>query len=106
MSDTGEVSMGFDYNLTAAQRGKLRRNIRAEYTKRDFIYSDTAFEFGTVGREALLQKSLTTPSQVKQSNFEVTIVVEKIKSKPEVSIEDFSFDATVQLLNESVSYEQ
>ena len=106
MSDTGEVSMGFDYNLTAAQRGKLRRNIRAEYTKRDFIYSDTAFEFGTVGREALLQKSLTTPSQVKQSNFEVTIVVKKIKSKPEVSIEDFSFDATVQLLNESVSYEQ
>jgi len=102
MSDTGEVSMGFDYNLTATQRGKLRAKIAAEYGKQDFIYSDGPFEFGTVGREDLLQTSSITPSQVKQSNFEVTIVVEKIKSKPEVSIEDFSFDPTVQLLNENI----
>ena len=102
MSDTGEVSMGFDYNLTPAQRGKLRRNIIAEYGKEDFIYSDGPFQLNAINREALLQTSTKSPSQVRNSSFEVTITVEKLKTKPEISVEDFSFDPTVKLLNERI----
>jgi hypothetical protein len=102
MSDTGEVSMGFDYNLTPAQRGKLRRNIIAEYAKEDFIYSDGPFQLNAINREALLQTSTKSPSQVRNSSFEVTITVEKLKTKPEISVEDFSFDPTVKLLNERI----
>jgi hypothetical protein len=102
MSDTGEVSMGFDYNLTPAQRGKLRRIIIGEYGKDDYLYSDGPFEFGTIIRENLLQTSSSSPSQVKNSSFEITINLEKIKTMPNIKVEDFSFDPTVKLLNESI----
>jgi len=102
MSDTGEVSMGFDYNLTPAQRGKLRRIIIGEYGKDDYLYSDGPFEFGTIIRENLLQTSSSSPSQVKNSSFEITINIEKIKTMPNIKVEDFSFDPTVKLLNESI----
>lgn len=103
MSDTGDITIGFDYNLTPTQKGKLKNNIIGQYSQDDYIYSDKQFLLAVVRKEDLFQEirlESDRASQLTDTNFEITITLEKLKNMPSITIEDFSLNPVIKLLNQ------
>lgn len=101
MTDTKEISMGFDYNLKPAQKTRLNLIGQATYEQNDYIFSNKEFLLTPILKEYLVPIDSKSASVIKDAETEVIITIEKLKSMPELRIEDYSFDPTVTLLNSS-----
>jgi hypothetical protein len=99
MSDDGQISMGFDYNLKPSQRKRLNDIGKYVYEQNDYIFSNKEFLLTPILKEYLVPIDSNSASVIKDAETEVIITIEKLKSMPELRIEDYSFDPTVTLLN-------
>lgn len=98
LSNTEDVTIGFDYNLTETQKGALKKNVRADYEKQDNIPSDgLSFTFMTILESDVFPQD--PENAYAGSTFEINISLEKLNANPKINIEDFSLNQTVKILN-------
>jgi hypothetical protein len=103
MSEIGQISMGFDYNLKPSQKNALNKTGQIVYSQNDYIFSDKEFLFAKIPQEDIIpSKSEGKSSVIKKADIEVTVTIEKLKTMPELRIEDYSSDPVINLLNNKV----
>ena len=95
--------MGFDYNLKPSQKKALNTAGKIVYGQNDYIFSDKEFLLAEIPQEDIIPaKSTGKSSVIKKADIEVTITIEKLKTMPEIRVEDYSSDPVINLLNNKV----
>ena len=103
MAESGQISMGFDYNLKPSQKKALNTAGKIVYGQNDYIFSDKEFLLAEIPQEDIIPaKSTGKSSVIKKADIEVTITIEKLKTMPEIRVEDYSSDPVINLLNNKV----
>lgn len=99
LSEGGDATVGFDYNLTPTQKQRFKNLTNAEYNKLDSINSNGEnYKIALIG----VQDILSTPaedSQLNGSKVEIAIRINKINEMPKLELEDFSQNGIVKMLN-------
>jgi hypothetical protein len=106
LSNTEDITIGFDYNLTPGQKSKLKASLKADYEKQDNIISDgSEFTFMSIFEEDLIIEDTEDTEEnkiYKNSKFEINISLEKLNTNPKINIEDFSLNQAVKTLNNEI----
>ncbi len=103
LSNTEDITIGFDYNLTPGQKANLKASLKADYEKQDNIISNGSdFTFMSIFEEDLIIEDTQKNEIYKNSKFEINISLEKLNTNPKINIEDFSLNQTVKTLNNEI----
>ena len=99
LSEGGDATVGFDYNLTPNQKRTFKNLTNAEYNKSDSINSlGEEYKLASIP-VANIFSSPGQASQLEGTKVEIAIRINKINEMPKLQLEDFSQNGIVKLLN-------
>jgi hypothetical protein len=99
LSEGGDATVGFDYNLTPNQKRTFKNLTNAEYNKSDSINSlGEEYKLASIPVASIFP-SPGQASQLEGTKVEIAIRINKINEMPKLELEDFSQNGIVKLLN-------
>lgn len=99
LSEGGDATVGFDYNLTPNQKRTFKNLTNAEYNKSDSINSlGEEYKLASIAITDILSNPDQT-SQLEGTKVEIAVRINKINEMPKLQLEDFSQNGIVKLLN-------